>query len=221
VLADLAGTATAPGWVNEFKVSEVATDGRQLSLSDCKGTLPCTVVSGALGSWRTHSQGGFEHTAADGTTTQAFVYRAASGHPLLVGVAANKTWSVGALRTAAPMRALGNTWSFWDASVDWRGTAPSSFTEATYQVTATDNANQTYTRQRSSDGRVDSFRVNHPRLGLVHRPTSLSSLNDGSVVTVPEIIALVLPGMGATVYGAVTTDTTRSLGYLGVSVLKP
>lgn len=71
--------------------------------------------------------------------------------------------------------ALGEVTKYWDIEVAFTtGLAGSSRTDSN-TVTAVDSAAGTFTRQRTSDGRVDTWRVNYPVDGLRFRAASSSS----------------------------------------------
>ena len=233
-LADLAGTwnilefsniqqqtPATPLWINDFTLAEFAADGRHLSLLECFGLQPCTPVASPLGTIRVSAQGGLDYVNADGNNARIFIYRPASGDPMMVLVQPNSFFAIGSLRRTVAARPLGDTWGTYSLGMVSNGSAASAFSDADYRVSAFDAASQSYTRQAVSDGNAQVFTANKPRDGLIYRAAGTSTLNSGAVVTFNDLMVMPLAGTGLSVYGTVTTNTTRNQGGFGFAVNKP
>ena len=231
-VTDLAGTwnvlefnniqdqTSTPLWVNDFTQAVFAADGSHQSLVECFGLAACTPVAGPLGTVRVNANGGLDYVNGDGNVARMFIYRPASGDPMLVMAQPNSFFAVASLRRSVAVRPLGDTWSAWDLNMNYRGIAQASFADSSYTTTAVDATTQSYTRRRA-DGRVDTLTANKPRDGLLYRPAGTSTLTNGSVVTLGEMVVMPLAGTGVSVYGAFTTVATRSQGFYGFAVGKP
>ena len=112
---------------------------------------------------------------------------------------------------------MGTVNNVWDFTLNGSGYA-SALDEMTITVTAVDSATQSYTRQRASNGRIDSFTQNTPRDGLRYRAAGTSPTNSGGTVSFSEIIAMPLPkSVGLTVY----TSVAANQNFFGVSIAQP
>lgn len=213
-------TPATPLWINSVKQGDFAADGRHQSMSDCQGLLPCTPVTVALGSARLSALGGLDYVNTDGSIARMFIYRPASGHPMLVMVRPNKIFLVGSLSAAASPRALGETYGFYGLSMGPNGSTSPTISGSDFRITAVDTTSMSYTRQQVSSGLSDVLTANRPRPGLLHRAAGTGQQSNGQTVNLSEFISMPLPGTGVIVSGGVTTATTRNQGNFGFSVTK-
>jgi len=102
---------------------------------------------------------------------------------------------------------------FWDLSIGANGYAGVTTDTAT-TIQSVDAATSSYTRVRTSDGRVDGFTANKPRDGLRYRAAGSSATTGGGTVNYSEIIVMPLPGTGLSTYISVAANQS----FFGVSV---
>ena len=223
-LADLAGTwntvelsrdnGSSNPAVNSYAVVTVDAAGVISAISDCKKRLPCTAEALPLG-FTAHADGGFEVSTAEGIKSRFFAYRAASGDTLLVGLFPQGVMAASKQR-ALVLPALGDVTSFWDVSVNSQAVASSLLGDVS-TVTGVDAAAGTYTRSRSSDGRVDTFSLNALRPGLRTRAAASCKSAAGAATGCSGIIVMPLAGMGLSVYGSADDGSD----FFGLSVARP
>lgn len=170
-------------WIGQFAI---AADGA-VALCDynlaagVSGFGTCTPDTETM-SIRAEADGSFT-VQAGADTAKVYGYRSPNGALNLFGTS-NPTGSTSttAWRThfvmtkpgALGLPAVGAVSKYWDLILTHNGStlATSPFTADTQTVTAVDSAASTVTRQRSSDGRVDTVKVNHPVEGLRFRAAS-------------------------------------------------
>ena len=226
-LAELAGTwnllsynrdnGTAP-YAPGQSYFTVDTAGKFSNGFECNGLAACTGWIAPLpGDITASTDGGFSFIDA-GATNKFYVFKAADGRLVTVGLQPNNTgfW-VGSKQATLTLPAVGDVNNFWDFSVNSSGFA-SVVTDTTTTVTAVDSVAQSYTRSRTSDGRVDGFSINNPRSGLRYRAAGTSPITGGGTVNYSEIIVLPL---GASIGVSVYTSAGASQNFFGISVGKP
>lgn len=140
----------------------------------------------------------------DGYGTRLFPFKNGEGK-LVVFVLGKNSDSNGlgamAKQSATNLPTVNQVEKFWDFTVVG-GVVNGTPADTTMTIQSVDTATNSFTRKRSSDGRVDGFTINKPRDGLRYRPAGSSVLNDG-VTTVNYRAAIVLPlGIGISVSGA-------------------
>lgn len=225
-LSELAGTWNSMGYARDAAGAALHPTAATYTLdaagkfsagADCAGLAACTAWSATPGDLKASSGGGFEYTDASGATQRVFAFRTADGL-MLLRVRPNQTgFSVATQQRTLSLPALGTVNNVWDFTLNGSGYA-SALDEMTITVTAVDSATQSYTRQRESNGRIDSFTVNSPRDGLRYRAAGTSPTNSGGTVSFSEIIAMPLPkSMGVTVY----TSVAANQNFFGVSIAQP
>ena len=226
-LAELAGTwnllsynrdnGTAP-YAPGQSYFTVDASGKFSNGFECSGLAACTGWIAPLpGDITASTDGGFSFIDA-GATNKFYVFKAADGRLVAVGLQPNNSgfW-VGSKQATLTLPAVGDVNNFWDFSVNSSGFA-SVVTDTTTTVTAVDSVAQSYTRSRTSDGRVDGFSINNPRSGLRYRAAGTSPITGGGTVNYSEIIVLPL---GASIGGSVYTSAGASQNFFGISVGKP
>jgi hypothetical protein len=218
---DLAGTWNALGFLSNgatyqasASVQTVSTTGKVTASASCSGLSACVANPAPDGQFTANAAaGGYDYTATGVTgTARAFFFRASGG-----GLGMVMLTSTGIV-FAAPQNvqalpAVGAVTNFWDVSFGATGVTASDFTDSTVTVTTVDSTTSTYTRTRTSDGRIDTIQLNKPRSGLRYRPAALVTLPSGATSNVAETFYLPLQGLGVTVYNFATS--------FGVSVTKP
>ena len=225
-LSDLAGTwnalsyerATAGGPLKPASVVfTIDASGAFTSGSDCVGLAACTPWTGLPGKLTANAAGGFQFTDTDGTTYRVAAFKTADGQVSLYMLDPNAMgMTVAAKQQALTLPTVGAANSFWDFTIGANGYA-SALSEAATTITAVDAASQSYTRARSSDGRVDSLTLNKPRDGLRYRAAGTSPTSTGGTVNFSELINLPLPGTGVVVY----ESAAATQNFFGISINKP
>ncbi len=84
---------------------------------------------------------------------------------------------------------VGSVNSYWDSTLSNTG-AMSTFTPYSNRIDAVDTTANSYTRTRIEDGRVDTWTINNPVVGLRHRDAATG---------VNETIGLRIPALGLSV----------------------
>ena len=97
--------------------------------------------------------GGFDYN--DGDTMRVVAFKAADGHMSFV-LFDDHGFFIATKQRAAALPAMGARTSFWDMGINASGVATMSAL-STLEVTAVDAVANTYTRQRMSDGRVETW----------------------------------------------------------------
>lgn len=179
---------------------------------NCTGTS-CGAASNASAHLRVDPAGGYG-AGSDGS--RAFALIADDGSMALFGFdGAGGSLEVLAMQKPLSLPAANDVLRFWDFIVGngnfTENPAPgaSDLSDFAITVTAVDMAAKTYTRVRSSDGRVDSIISDTPFNGLRVRPVS-----DAAAATV----YLPLPGTGLTFYMSHADSATD---FFGISVSHP
>ena len=224
-LNELAGTWNAMGYVRDTALGSLKPSNAVFTLgatgqfsagSDCLGVSACTVWTAMPGNVTAGAAGGFEFS--DGVDTyKVFAFKAADGQLSLYVLEPNGSgFSVAAKQQALSLPTVSAMNSAWDFTINSSGYA-STLGEIATTVKAVDTTAQSFTRERASDGRIDSFHINNPRNGLRHRAAGSSVDKFGATVTFSEIISMPLPGTGIGVYSSVAANQY----FFGVSVNKP
>ncbi|MGH8784340.1 MAG: hypothetical protein ACREYA_04520 [Cupriavidus necator] len=182
---------------------------------DCAGISACVAWDALPGPITADSRGGFKFTEVDGNVTRVFAFKAADGQ-LSLYMLDNIGFAVAAKQQPLSLPAVGLVRHFWDVSIGGTGYA-AAIAEIANEVTTVDAAAQRYTRQRPSDGRMDTWEINKPRPGLSYRAASTTTTNTGTVLNLAEAIGMGLPGTGVSVY----TSVAATQSFFGFSVSKP
>lgn len=213
-------------WVNSFGQATIAADGTHTGQTDCAtGFTDCTADPAPLGSFRVNATaGGYGYVNADGSVAGArfFTYKSAAGETTLFFLGGDgQSFGVATRERVQALPALNSLSGRWELAVNAQALAPATLAEQTFWVTGVDAANQTYTRWRTQDAVVNTFRVNHPSNGLIYRAPTTATTVAGTTTTVSEILAMRMPGTGVSVSSRVTNPTTRSQGFFILSLEKP
>ena len=202
---------TSSAFAQDAGTATIDAAGQLTGGSVCVGLNTCSAFTGALESFTVNAAGGF-----DLGTARAFAFKTPSGKVSLFLIDRG-TGSVTVLTKQAPLAlpAVGLVQKFWDFTIASNG-VPSVPTDFTTTIKSVDSAAQTFSRERLSDGRIDSFENNRPREGLRHRPAGTSATTSGASVSYSELVSMSLPDTGLTVYGLTATPT-----FFGVSVTRP
>jgi hypothetical protein len=227
-LADLAGVWNLQGFDTSNGASgnygnygglvTLDTAGKLSNFQTCSRLLPCVADNIANGpTLRVEAAGGYSFLDNDGANVRLFAFRATSGD-LSIFAVDDKSKGITFLtrQKALTLPAVGEATPIWDLSVNSAGVS-SGFSQWTSTITAVNTAAGTYSRSRSSDGRIDTFAVNNPRSGLRYRALNSCTNASGAAVSCSGNISMPLPGTGVTVHGSAVAGTD----FLGVSVNQP
>lgn len=184
---------------------------------DCVGLSACTAWTGLPGKLTANDAGGFQFTDTEGSTYKVYAFKTADGQlSLYVLDANNMGFSVAAKQLTQTLPEVGAVSKFWDLSIGSGGYA-STVTDTTMTVQTVDATAGSFTRVKTSDGRVDGFTINKPRDGLRYRAAGSSPTNTGGTVNFAEIIAMQLPGTGL----SVNISVNANQNFFGISVNHP
>ena len=186
--------------------------GKFTAGADCSVTSCEAWPADELGAFTVHPDGGFD--LYDGDSMRTIAFKAADGNVAMV-VFDEAGFFIASKQMPATLPAVGARISFWDLGINASGVATMGAL-ATLEVTAVDSAANTYTRQRLSDGRLETWETNKPWDGIRHRLAGTSPVNGGGTVNVPEIVSLQLLGTGI-----VVSTTVNPARFFSVSVEQP
>ena len=229
-LADLAGTWNTVGYENDgsnspapyknsYATVTVDRAGRITAGLDCKQLLPCTAWASLPAGFVVNTvDGGFDVTEADGGVSRFFAYRAPSGDMMILGQIANRGLIVASKQVPFTMPTVGETTPFWESTLGSAGTGGPMF-EDTSVVTSVDSNAGTLSRRLKSLGRVDTFTINAPRIGLRNRKaTACAAAETGAPVSAcSALVTMRLPGMGLSAFGSAVEGTN----FFGINITKP
>ncbi len=187
--------------------------GQITARTHCTALDVCEQAQAPFAAWVSNADGGFD----EGSSKRGFAFKTASGTVSLFQI--NKddgSILIATKQVALSLPAVDQVSTFTDFTINGSGFA-SALDDSTITVTAVDAEAQSFTRTRSSDGRIDSFTINNPRNGMRYRPLGTSPVNGGGTVNVSENINMPLPGTGASVF--IGRSSTQS--FLGVSITRP
>ncbi len=205
-----AGTALKPS----SATFTLDATGKFSAGSDCAGLAACTAWTSLPGNVVANDAGGFTFTDTEGASYKVYALKTADGQLSLYVLDANGLgFSVAARQQALALPAAQAVNKFWDLSIGANGYAGVTTDTAT-TIQSVDAATSSYTRVRTSDGRVDGFSVNKPRDGLRYRAAGSSPTTAGGTVNYSEIIVMPLPGTGLSTYVSVAANQS----FFGVSV---
>ncbi|HEY4079655.1 MAG TPA: hypothetical protein VGM81_03080 [Burkholderiaceae bacterium] len=217
---DIATGASASSTPGVGYSDEAMNDkGEVTSGADCLGLAACeSWTPRASDTWTVDPDGGFYTIDPEYPTvkTRYFLFKGSNGQTVFFAVRVGghgTLLAVAAKQQALSLPSVGQIDKFWDATITGSSLALPDDVQMTVQ--SVDTVAQAYTRQRSSDGRVDGFSLNQPRPGMRDRPAG-SSQTTGGVKKFKENLVVPLNGLGLTFSGS--ADGTDSFG---VSVGKP
>jgi hypothetical protein len=168
--------------------------GKIVAGSDCDGLQACVAwPDDEVGqSFTASTSGGFELFDGD-SATRMFAFKTADGQTSLVFMHADG-FVFATRNQARPLPAVGLLRTIWDTSINNAGILSMPLSMTT-EVLSVDSVAGTYSRQRSSDLRIDYWNANQPRAGLGHRVANSSTIN-GVAQTHPLVLGMILPGTG-------------------------
>jgi hypothetical protein len=190
----------------------IDASGKVTASAECSGVAACNALAGPFQTFAASTTGGFDLRNA-----KAVAFKSASGKVSTITID-KATGSIVVAVKAAPLAlpAVGDVAKVWDFTVAGTGVA-STPTDLVTTVTAVDTAAKSYTRERQSDGRLDSMKLDMPRPGLRYRAAGNVPIRSGATVSASELIMLPVPDTGIWVY----TSTFNGAYSLGVSVAHP
>ena len=183
----------------------------------CNG-LAASAATGSLPRIATSASGGFDVTVNGGAAGRAFLYQAATGNVSFVWMASD-----GRLVTGTPMLALGalpavgTVGNYREFTFAGNGTVSPLGASDSATVTSIDSGANRFTRQRASDGRLETLRQDQPRDGVRYRAPDGCS---GAGSPCPEAIQLPLRGLALDLTLS-TTTTPGSSAFIVVAVPRP
>lgn len=192
-------------------------NGNFTDILECAGLGACAPGESNSGSLEVLAAGGFG-VVGSSEGTVAFAFKTASGQVSMFLV--NPTiggFVVGTKQAALSLPAVGAVSNFWDFSIGSNSFASPVLSDVSTTIKSVDAVAGSYTRERASDGRIDSFTINKPRNGMRYRPAGSSPTNTGGTVNFSEILAMPLADTGVTFY----TSVAATENFFGVSVGKP
>jgi hypothetical protein len=197
------GGMLSPGMI-KFTVDGA---GKFTGAADCNLTGCDPWPAGDLPAISVNTSGGFTVTDSTGTA-RAFAFKGADGQMAVVILHANG-FMIAKRPTPRSLPAVGSTNSYWDAVITGGGLIPNSnLTTDSVTVTAVDTAANTYTRKRTSDGRIDTWQNNVPSSGLRYRVASPGA---------SETIGMNLPNTGL----SISVSVNPADNFYGISVDRP
>lgn len=195
-----------------------AADGTGTECNYERATWTC-VPSGSSYTIAARSDGGFDVKAGSTTAINLWAYRAPNGSTAVFGTtnaagsgsAPQQTSIVAAKLQKLALPAVGSATNYWDVMIDGLGTSVATHgpDAQTTTVQTVDSATGTVTRERASDGRVDTVHYNQPLDGVRTRDAGTSFA---------AAFMMTVPGMGLNV--SVDTFTTAPHFYV-ISVTRP
>ena len=185
--------------------------------SDCDGLTACVPwIPRASDTLVVSTDGGFTQTDPEGTGARVFAVKTAAGQIALFGMLLDtdkkpRGWTFFSKQVALSLPTVGQVDNFYDVEINYNGA--SSPTDVQTTITTVDSTALSYTRTRTSDGRVDGYSVNKPRDGMRYRAAGTSG-----TVKFAEALTTPLKGFGLTLSSSIVTDSSN---YFGISVTKP
>jgi hypothetical protein len=182
----------------------------------CNGLAACA-ASGSLPRMVASASGGFDVTDNGAAAGRAFLYQAATGNVSFVWMASD-----GRLVTGTPMLALGalpavgTVTNYREFSFAGNGTVSPLGASDSATVTAIDSGANRFTRQRASDGRLETLRQDQPRDGVRYRAPDGCS---GAASPCAEAVQLPLRGLALDL--TLSTTTTPGSAFIVVTVPRP
>lgn len=218
---DPASGIPAPGYVAQTDEVTFDTNGAITAASECVGTAACVAGTGPFASFAVNgTQGGFnlvEGGVADG---RVFMFKTLAGKAAWVLIADDGQFIVATRKESlGALPAVGSDSHFREFGLNGNGTV-STLAEQSITVTATDPAANTITRQRASDGRVDTLRVDYPRTGTRYRELNTCTNNVGAPLNCSRTVQIPLQGMGITLSLSVGLSDPATAFYF-ISVGRP
>jgi hypothetical protein len=165
--------------------------------------------------------GGFTVTnTTDGSTAQAFVYRAGGGELMIVSLSSDGQLGFATRQLAATLPEVDSVRLSWELSLDAGLSALAGFVDGESMVNAVDATQMLYENTVLIDvgtgtTRPETIVVNHPRDGYRYRAQATVDDSNGAPSVVSEQVALPLLGMGLVPVGGVADNG------LTLSVSKP
>ena len=207
------GDAYAPGYSTEtLDATSNVTAG-----ADCEGLDACVSwIPRASDVMVVNPDGGFTQTDPEGTGARVFAVKTAGGQIALFAMLLDtdkkpRGWAIFSKQAALTLPTVGQVDRFWDVEVNYNGATSPQDVETT--ISTVDSTAASYTRTRTSDGRVDGYSVNKPRTGMRYRAAGTSG-----GVAFKEALTTPLTGFGLTLSSSVSTGNNS---FFGISVGKP
>lgn len=181
----------------------------------CSGLASCA-ASGSLPRMTASSSGGFDVTDNGAAAGRAFLYKASSGGAAFVWMASDGRLVTGATHAAlGALPAVGSQTRYRSFTLAGNGTL-SALANDSVTVTSVDSGANRFTRERASDGRLETLRQDHPRDGLRYRAPDGCS---GSGSPCGEAVALPLRALDIDL--SLGTATTSGGAFLDITVPRP
>lgn len=218
--APAAGGTPVPGYsVQTLNATSLTTAG-----ADCVGLKACEPWTPRASDIFAISPDGGYVLNDDQGSVRAFPVKTAAGQMAVFAIILDTKklplgMAVLSRQEALVLPAVDQVDTIWDLLATPAGAQAAAVVQT--KIKSVNTVEQSYTRERPSDGRVDGFEINKPRKGLRYRAAGSSIGSSGQAVSFSEMIATPLPGMGLTVYTSVTGSTQGQANFLGLSIAKP
>ncbi|MDF3833535.1 hypothetical protein P3W85_11330 [Cupriavidus basilensis] len=201
---------TTPDSAGKLKPSRVnmtiGADGKVTAGSRCYAGKPCGIWTPADFPVFTENADGIASTLSSGGTGYAVTFVGTDGHVSMFTTRPGG-FTVASKAYTMTLPTVGTTNAYWDSRIDPDG-AVSAFTPNSVKIDSVDTTANSYTRTRIEDGRVDTWTINDPVVGLRHR---------AAATNVNESIGLRIPAAGL----SATISANVAQNFYSLSVDRP
>ncbi|GAB7546146.1 hypothetical protein [Cupriavidus sp. 8B] len=179
-------TANSAGKLMPSRVNmTIGADGKVTASSRCYAGQPCGIWTPADFPVFTENADGIASTPSGGGTGYAVTFVGTDGHVSMFTTRPGG-FTVASKAYTMTLPTVGTTNAYWDSMISPNG-AVSAFTPYSVKIDSVDTTANSYTRTRIEDGRVDTWTINDPVVGLRHR---------AAATNVNESIGLRIPAAG-------------------------
>lgn len=218
--APAAGGTPVPGYsVQTLNAASLTTAG-----ADCVGLKACEAwTPRATDIFAISPDGGYVQSDDQGSV-RAFPVKTPAGQMAVFAVILDAKklplgMAVLSRQEALTLPTVDQVDTIWDLLATPAGAQAAVVVQT--KIKSVDTVEQSYKRERPSDGRIDGFELNKPRNGMRYRAAGSNMGSSGQTISFSEMIATPLPGMGLTVYTSMTGGTPGQANFLGLSIAKP
>ena len=194
----------------------------EFSMQDCGSELAGCAASQRVTRFGENANGLFEdaENVSKSSTGRLLFHRAAPDKidTIFMLQPGNQGFLMGRRQTARTLPAVGSVSSYWDIGMNPSGISSGAGAFGPLATIANDSIAGSYIRKRPNDGRTDTLTVNTPYNGISYKPSTVSTLNNGTTITLSSILATSIPSAGVGFYGRATT--TAAIGFYGLSIDK-
>ncbi|WP_269503043.1 hypothetical protein [Burkholderia sp. IMCC1007] len=145
----------------------LGADGKVTAGSRCYAGIPCYVWTDADFPVFTEGADGLASTPSNGGTGYAITFVGTDGHVSMFWTRPGG-FTVATKAYTMTLPTVGTTNAYWDLTMNRSG-AMGAFEAYSNRIDSVDTTANSYTRTRIEDGRVDTWTINDPVVGLRHR----------------------------------------------------